>query len=448
MHDSTEWEVDYDRLKSALTHIPSDDRDKWFPYGGAIYDASGGSEEGFKVWDDWSRTTKRGNYNAKDQQRYWTKEFPSQRQNRTTLASIYSDAKQNGWRELPDAPADPLPVHPISKLEHRFWVGPDETPLDIADRAVSNLREKFRQRGHHPSESHWEGLRQIAKAIETMAVRFHTHPDIKSIDPNVDDSLFVSFLPTGIGKTSMLVEAIRLLTQTKQLNHVGVIVFLARCEEIKKLADEMGLAADDYSVVVGRENDEYNARGRQGDKTEARVLFTTQQMLKARSARGKKFADIEPFYFQGKARQVRVWDEAILPSRILTLGQYDISNLFKPFSRENEKLTAELKVLFDKLEAAASGGLIDIPLLEKYDVALEDALSWVAGNDENKTAVEALWGLSGRSVRVRKDKHNAVLDYEDMLPVDLAPMLILDASGQQRRTYEFWFKDRGKLRNL
>ena len=96
---------------------------------------------------------KRGNYNAKDQQRYWTKEFPSQRQNRTTLASIYSDAKQNGWRELPDAPADPLPVHPISKLEHRFWVGPDETPLDIADRAVSNLREKFRQRGHHPSES-------------------------------------------------------------------------------------------------------------------------------------------------------------------------------------------------------------------------------------------------------------------------------------------------------
>ncbi len=165
-----------------------------------------------------------------------------------------------------------------------------------------------------------------------------------------------------------------------------------------------------------------------------------------RGVRGaRSWRDMEAFYFRGKARQVRVWDEAILPSRILTVGQYDISNLFKRFSRENAALTDELKVVFDRLEKAASGDLVDVPDLEKYDVALEDALSWVNGNDEDMKTVEALWGLSGRSVRVRKDKHVAVLDYEDILPVDLAPMLILDASGQQRRTYEFWFKGRGKL---
>ena len=452
VHDSTEWEVDYDRLKSALAHIRADDRDTWFRYGGAIYDASGGSEEGFKVWDEWSKTTKRGNYNAEAQQRYWAKEFSSPRQNRTTLASIYSDAKQNGWLESSNHAAGPAFKPPISRLEHCFRVGDphtgEEIPIDIADKAIVDLREKFRLRNHYPSETYWDGLRQIARSIEAMALLLHTVPEITSVDSNVDDSLYVSFLPTGMGKTSTLVEAVRILTQTKPLNHVGVIIFLSRCEEIERLANEMALDTGEYAVLVGKGRDEYNALGRQSDKTNARVLFTTQQMLEARSAGGKRFADIEAFHFQGKRRQVRIWDEAILPSRALVVGQYDISNLLKRFNRENLALTSELKTLFSALESARSSAFVAMPDLQKYDVALENALSWVS-DDDDKTAVEALWALSGRTVRVRRDKYvNAVLDYKDVLPLDLGPMLILDASGRHRQTYELWFKNRGKLRFL
>ena len=139
----------------------------------------------------------------------------------------------------------------------------------------------------------------------------------------------------------------------------------------------------------------------------------------------------------------------ILPSQILTVGQYDISNLFKPFSRENPELTDELKVAFALLESVQDGDLVKIPDFAKYDVALEEAISWVRGRDDLMAATEVLWALSGRTVRVRKDKYgNAALDYTDILPHDLAPLLVLDASGQQRQTYEFWFKNRGKLRFL
>src|SRR5262249_28321659 len=131
-----------------------------------------------------------------------------------------------------------------------------------------------------------------------------------------------------------------------------------------------------------------------------------------------------------------------------TLGRYDISELFKRFSRSNDELTKDLEALFATLKDSNSGDLIAIPDIEKHGVSLVEALSLVKG-DDHKRIVETLWALSGHTVRLRKDKHsNAALHYEDFLPDDLAPMLILDASGQQRKTYELWHKHRGGLEFL
>jgi hypothetical protein len=67
------------------------------------------------------------------------------------------------------------------------------------------------------------------------------------------------------------------------------------------------------------------------------------------------------------------------------------------------------------------------------------------GNDDELNACEALFKMSGKRVRVRKDLANAALDYEDIFPDDLGPLLVLDASGQQRKVYEFWHADRKGL---
>jgi len=53
------------------------------------------------------------------------------------------------------------------------------------------------------------------------------------------------------------------------------------------------------------------------------------------------------------------------------------------------------------------------------------------------------------TVRVRRDdKGNAVLDYEDVFPDDMGPLLICDASGYLRQVYRFWYSDRQGLRFL
>ena len=70
------------------------------------------------------------------------------------------------------------------------------------------------------------------------------------------------------------------------------------------------------------------------------------------------------------------------------------------------------------------------------------------GNDENKTAVEAYGDFRGDQSEFARTSTTPCWTMKICLPVDLAPMLILDASGRQRQTYEFWFKNRGKLRFL
>ena len=154
-------------------------------------------------------------------------------------------------------------------------------------------------------------------------------------DPSLARDLIVSFLPPGMGKTSTVIEAVKHLPPK-----TGAVIFLSRCEEIEKLASAMGLSENDYSVIV---SDRYERIGKLGNpnKTKARVLFTTQQMLEARVKDGRKFRDVKEFWFDGGARPVRIWDEAILPSSLHTLGRYDITGMLKPFQANGWRKIAE-----------------------------------------------------------------------------------------------------------
>ena len=64
--------------------------------------------------------------------------------------------------------------------------------------------------------------------------------------------------------------------------------------------------------------------------------------------------------------------------------------------------------------------------------------------------METFVAMSGRTVRVRNEfpSGKTLVSYEEFLPEDLTPMLILDASGHQRKTYEFWHRHRGSLKFL
>ena len=68
----------------------------------------------------------------------------------------------------------------------------------------------------------------------------------------------------------------------------------------------------------------------------------------------------------------------------------------------------------------------------------------------DRETVVALWAMSGRQVRVVKDglEGVAMITYEEHISDDLAPLLVLDASGRVRETYSLWGRYRASLVRL
>jgi hypothetical protein len=89
------------RLRSALCFVDAGDRETWVRYGLAMYRWFKGSEEGYRMWTEWSRWAKgRENEDLKDHRMRWTQEFPRNVNNPdrpVTVGTIFHNAKANGW---------------------------------------------------------------------------------------------------------------------------------------------------------------------------------------------------------------------------------------------------------------------------------------------------------------------------------------------------------------
>lgn len=89
------------RLRSALCFVDAGDRETWVRFGLAMYRWFKGSEEGYRMWTEWSRWAKgRENEDLKDHRMRWTQEFPRNVDypgKPVTVGTIFHDAKLNGW---------------------------------------------------------------------------------------------------------------------------------------------------------------------------------------------------------------------------------------------------------------------------------------------------------------------------------------------------------------
>jgi hypothetical protein len=326
-------------------------------------------------------------------------------------------------------------------------------PAGLTERTLRDLRRFFEAQvpPHRPSNQMWEALSDAVAAMQTMA------------EGSAAPSIYLSSLDPGVGKTQAVVHFIRALLASKDHRDVGALVCVSRLKEIRKLAiDEMKLADADFPVVTAARNEE-NALGC-GNPDQARVIFTTQQWIEARGARGqdRPFADIERLHYRGQPRQVRVWDESCLPGRTLTLNRDDLGRLFRPLRYSYPRLTDAIEDLFVELRQKSDGELVTVPdFATQYGVDLNDALrvteAWPTASPPqlvsaamDQSAVSDLWPLFGKTVSVRKDgaMGATILDYVETLPKDIGPLLVLDASGRVRATYTEWEEKRGGLVRL
>lgn len=423
--------VDEPRLRSALgtACVGAENRDRWFKYGAAIYDAFGGSEVGFAIWDDWSRTAP-DKHDPEEQRHYWNTQFGNATgAERTTVASIYGDALANGWTDEPKPVAIRLAV-------------PSAVPVrggDLAASTMAALRGSFASRGHRPSKAQWSALEDIAGTLESMA------------NGKLDRLVYLSSVDPGVGKTQTIIHFTRTLMSSPVHTDVGVIICLGCLQEIGNIVDEMDLDDDDFAVMVSdtKENRKLNAMGNP-QKGDARVLFTTQQMLESRS-KGRRFSDVAEFHYHGRPRQVRIWDEAMLPGRTLCVNVSLIEAMTHVVVRDYPRLHNAIDELIRRARSTEDRGFVDVPNFEQEcDVDLNRALG-IFGDEKPviQSAVNDLWLLSGKTVAVRRaGNNNTVLDYDDTLPDDLAPVLVTDASGRVRQTYPHWSQGRGNLVEL
>jgi hypothetical protein len=78
------------RIEVALRHLPADDRDLWLRIGMAI--KAGMGEEGFELWDHWSRSSDR--YRDTDAREVWRSIRPD---GGISLATLFFEAKKHGY---------------------------------------------------------------------------------------------------------------------------------------------------------------------------------------------------------------------------------------------------------------------------------------------------------------------------------------------------------------
>ncbi len=141
-----DWDRERDRVIDALTFLHPDGYEHWIRIGMALHHASGGSDEGFAAWHEWS--SKGETYDGVEDCRYHWASFGNYRGRAIGVGTIYAAAKQSGFdtrpprQELPpleayedlaagDAAADEAASEANRLLAAGFWATSAENHIDM-----------------------------------------------------------------------------------------------------------------------------------------------------------------------------------------------------------------------------------------------------------------------------------------------------------------------------
>ncbi|MFV0475929.1 MAG: hypothetical protein ACK5MQ_17255 [Pikeienuella sp.] len=255
----------------------------------------------------------------------------------------------------------------------------------------------------------------------------------------------LSSLDPGVGKTSLSVAFVNRLLASPAHDGVAVLVCLSRLVEVESFVEQLRGVHD--QVAVHTSDDGLNALT-MTPAARARVLITTHQMIERR-CQNRRFAEAETFHHEGLPREVRIWDEAMLPGDVVTLSSDQLAALRGPCRKLHPGTAEAVEALEAALRSCDHGATFETPVLVGASASCLTALTQEANGQTAETA-SALLYLSGRKVAISRSHHGVIsaLDYRDALPADLAPAVILDASGRVRHTYRLQERHRGDLVRL
>ena len=291
------------------------------------------------------------------------------------------------------------------------------------------VREFFtKETSHRPSEEMYEALSDIALTLQDMA------------NGKVENKIHLSSLAPGIGKTQTISFFLNLLLKDKRYDDIGILIGLSSYDEIESYLARMEVGHSNRSILTS--DHKLNRLGN-SNHNDAQILFTTQQRMDLKLKQYENFSKADEFFYKSKPRQIRIWDESFLPGKPIVARRDDLMFLIGALRKIHQDLAVELDELLNViLMAAQDETLINLPnLKEKYDLDLNNLTGLLKRQDKSKTEMDNasnFWFLLGKAVSVHKDglMGSAALSYEETMPDDISPLLVLDASGSCRATYD------------
>jgi hypothetical protein len=312
----------------------------------------------------------------------------------------------------------------------------------LTDRTLPKLERRMISHGTPVTPETRVGLRDMLRRCELIlldraAPRFY----LSSLDP-------------GVGKTTATIVLLEEILADLEHRPAGVLICLSTTQQIVDMVGAANLATLDFAVLTSDTAFNYGLSTTLPQA--APVLFTTQQMVASRCS-SRQFSQVSEFLYAGKPRKLRIWDESMLPAQALTLNADEITRLLLPLRPVSPgPLMAMLSGLASTALARRDGDVLPVPQLASGLFSATNGHPSLT--EQDKDIIDRLVTIAGTTVRVRKEFRGSSRGHSSAggrstilvgrgreLPEDLAPVVILDASGRIRQTYELWQQERHTL---
>lgn len=292
----------------------------------------------------------------------------------------------------------------------------------LADHSLASLSARLQDYGSSLQGESRDAISALLQVLE------------EGLKGNLGPGYFLSAIDPGIGKTLSVSTFLGTWKDQTYTPSTSVLIGLSRLEEIETYLHSSGLTKEDVAVLTS--DRDRNALGVPEDQHgNARVMFTTQQMIERRT-RGRSFAEASEFHYKGKPRTLRIWDESFIPAEHLTLRADDLAKLPAALRRQHPKYISLVQGLISRLWSAKGGEKVAVP----PELAESLGPGRTLKDPQLREIVETLERLAGREAAVVDlDQGGLCLaGASSPLPSDFAPVIILDASGRVRSTYSAW----------
>jgi hypothetical protein len=279
----------------------------------------------------------------------------------------------------------------------------------------------------------------------------------KGLNGLLDPSFYLSSIPAGYGKTEAIVSFVKAWKDAGFNPKGGILIALQSKDQISSLVKRLGLPK--FEVGILTKDDAINDLGCGSNRiNEDPVLITTQQMVASRTS-DKFFLRAKEFYFDGKPRKLRIWDESFLISQPVTIKVGNIHALATQFGVRYAYFAEKLSAFANELKPEKAGSYF---LVDKEIGRIAGAK--VKADRENRErglphlpyplarTLEAIRDAGGQSLLLASygGKHSGLtlVGGGKPMPNDLAPAVVLDASGNVRGTYGLMEKAKRNLFRL